>query len=120
MFWQWGDLRLVLGGLATLFAVGLVLGYARWRTRALWLPTGLHAGWVFGLKSFSAASRHAAANNLWFGEDLRHGVVPVAVVVLTGVGVAAWLRREHRVVRRGRADPADSSVNADEKRVRET
>ena len=94
VFWQWGNLRLVLGGLATLFAVGLTLGYARLRTRALWLPAGLHAGWVFALKSFSAVSRHTAPNNLWFGEDLRHGLVPVAVVALTGAVVAVWLRRE--------------------------
>ena len=87
-------MRLVLGGLLTLFAVGCVLGYARWRTRALWLPVGLHAGWVFALKSFSAASRHTAKNNVWFGEDLRHGLVPVAVVVLTGLLIAVWLRRE--------------------------
>ncbi len=94
VFWQWGDLRLVLGGLVTLFAVGLVLGYARWRTRALWLPVGLHAGWVFGVKSFSAVSRHVAKNNVWFGEDLRHGLVPVVVVTLTGVLVVWRLRRE--------------------------
>ena len=94
VFWQWGDLRLVLGGLVTLFAVGIVLGYARWRTRALWLSVGLHAGWVFALKSFNAVSRHVARNNLWFGEDLRHGLVPVAVVTFTGLLVAAWLRRE--------------------------
>ena len=94
VFWQWGDLRLVLGGLATLFAVGLVLGYARWRTQALWLPVGLHAGWVFALKSFSATTRHTAPNNLWIGESLYYGLAPLAVVVLTGLLVAAGLRRE--------------------------
>ena len=94
VFWQWGRPELLLGGLATLFAVGLVLGYARRRTHALWLPIGLHAGWVFGVKSFAAVSRHVAANNLWFGADLSQGVVPVAVVTLTGMLVAVSLRRE--------------------------
>ena len=94
VFWQWGDGRLVVGGLATLFAVGLVLGYARWRTGALWLSAGLHAGWVFALKGFSAMTRHTAPDNLWLGEDLRHGLAPVAVVLLTGLLVAAALRRE--------------------------
>ncbi len=93
-FWQWGDLRLVLGGLTTLFAVALVLGYARWRTGALWLPIGLHAGWVFGLKTFSRVSRHTAEASFWMGDDLLHGLAPVAVVLLTGAVVWAWLRRQ--------------------------
>lgn len=26
---------------------GCLLGYARWRTSSLWLPVGLHGGWIF-------------------------------------------------------------------------
>jgi membrane protease YdiL (CAAX protease family) len=26
---------------------GILLGYARWRTSSLWLPVGLHGGWIF-------------------------------------------------------------------------
>ena len=93
-FWQWGDPQLVLGGFVTLFAVGLVLGYARWRTGALWLPIGLHAGWVFGLKSFNKISRHLSPPSIWVGEDLLHGLLPVAAVLLTGFFVWLWLRRQ--------------------------
>ena len=93
-FWQWGDPQLVLGGFVTLFAVGLVLGYTRWRTGALWLPVGLHAGWVFGLKSFSKISRHLAPASFWMGDDLLHGLLPVAAVLLTGILVSLWLRRQ--------------------------
>ena len=93
-FWQWGDARLVLGGFLTLFLVGLVLGWARGRTRALWLPFGLHAGWVFGLKTFSHASRHTAAGSFLVGDDLLHGLAPVVVVLLTGGLVFLALRRE--------------------------
>ena len=93
-FWQWGDARLVLGGFVTLFLVGLVLGWARGRTRALWLPIGLHAGWIFGLKTFSRASRHAAAGGFLVGEDLLHGLAPVLAVLLTGAVVWLALRRE--------------------------
>ena len=88
-FWQWGDARLVVGGFVTLFLVGLVLGWARMRTRALWLPIGLHAGWVFGLKTFSHVSRHTAPGNFVIGDDLLHGLAPVMAVLLTG-GVV-WL-----------------------------
>ena len=91
-FWQWGDARLVLGGFVTLFLVGLVLGWARRRTRALWLPIGLHAGWVFGLKTFSHFSRHTAPGSYLIGDDLLHGLAPVLVVLLTG-GVVWWSQR---------------------------
>ena len=95
-FWQWGDARLVVGGFVTLFLVGLVLGWARGQTRALWLPVGLHAGWVFGLKTFSHATRHTAAAGFLIGDDLLHGLAPVAAVLLTGGGVWLALRREER------------------------
>ena len=95
-FWQWGDARLVLGGFVTLFLVGLVLGWARGRTRALWLPIGLHAGWVFGLKTFSHFSRHTAPGSFLIGDDLLHGLAPVAVVLLTGALVWLASRWEER------------------------
>ena len=93
-FWQWGDPQLVFGGFLTLFIVGLALGWARLRTRALSLPIGLHAGWVFGLKTFSRASKHTAEGNWLIGDDLLHGLAPVAAVVLTGALLWLALRRE--------------------------
>ncbi len=33
---------------------GVLLGYAYWRTKALWLPIGLHFGWNFALPLFGA------------------------------------------------------------------
>ena len=92
-FWQWHQPLLVAGGFTTLFVVALVLGYARLRTRSLWLPIGLHAGWVFGLKSFNKVSRHVSPPNFWIGDDLLHGLAPVLMVGLTGVIVWRFLRR---------------------------
>jgi membrane protease YdiL (CAAX protease family) len=92
-FWQFGDPLLVLGGFTTLFAVGWVLGWARLQTHALWLPIGLHAGWVFGLKTFSKRSHHLQAANWWIGQDLLHGIAPVAVVLLTGGLLAVTLQK---------------------------
>ena len=93
-FWQFGDPLLVLGGFTTLFAVGWVLGWARLRTGALWLPVGLHAGWVFGLKTFSKRSHHLQAPNWWIGQDLLHGLGPVLIVALTGVLLSAAIRKK--------------------------
>jgi membrane protease YdiL (CAAX protease family) len=92
-FWQFSDPLLVLGGFTTLFAVGWILGWARLRTGALWLPIGLHAGWIFGLKTFSKRSHHLAAPNWWAGPDLLHGAGPVAAVLLTWGLLAVFLRR---------------------------
>jgi membrane protease YdiL (CAAX protease family) len=83
-FWQFSNPLLVAGGFTTLFAVGCVLGWARLRTQSLWLPIGLHTGWVFGLKTFSKRSEHLAPSNLWIGNDLLHGLAPVLVVIITG------------------------------------
>jgi membrane protease YdiL (CAAX protease family) len=92
-FWQFSDPLLVLGGFTTLFAVGWILGWARLRTGALWLPIGLHAGWIFGLKTFSKRSHHLALPNWWAGPDLLHGAGPVAAVLLTWGLLAVFLRK---------------------------
>jgi hypothetical protein len=49
-----GDVQFLLAEFATLFAVGWVLAQVRMQTGALWAGIGLHGGWVFGLKYFSA------------------------------------------------------------------
>jgi hypothetical protein len=40
-----------LGGINTTLW-GILLGFAYWRTSALWLPIGLHFGWNFTLPLF--------------------------------------------------------------------
>lgn len=85
-----------LAGFATLLAVGLLLGWARHRTGSIWLGVGLHAAWVFILKAFSAATRRetGAGETLpWLGGDLRTGLLPLAVLALTGLVLAVTLRR---------------------------
>lgn len=73
----------------TLCAVGWVLGQARLVTGRLWLSIGLHAGWVFGLKYFSALTRSSKAlrdGDLlpWIGLNLKIGLTPLFVVLFTG------------------------------------
>jgi len=79
--------QFLLAELGTLFAVGLVLGIARLKTNSLWLAIGLHGGWVFGLKIFSACTRRDAPLEVtlpWIGADLKTGIVPLVLVCLTG------------------------------------
>jgi len=105
IFKNFGNTNFLLAEFATLLAVGLVLGRARLRTGALWLPIGLHAGWVFGIflfRGMASASKMAKGGEHlpWIGENLRTGLVPLVIVVLTGVLI-------HRITRsRKTAQPA--------------
>jgi uncharacterized protein len=95
-FWQFQEPLLVAGGFATIFLVGLIAGYARLRTNALWLSIGLHAGWIFGKMGFSKLTKRTGSAWPWFGNDLLVGLGPVCVVLLTGVVVWCWLNYADR------------------------
>lgn len=98
IFAQFGNPVFVMAEFATLFTIGWILGYVRLKTSSLWMGIGLHAGWVFGLKVFSPITRKkmALADMLpWAGPDLKTGVIPMAVVLLTGIVVWFLLRRKY-------------------------
>ncbi|MBL9134155.1 MAG: CPBP family intramembrane metalloprotease [Verrucomicrobiaceae bacterium] len=89
LFSGFGDWRMFIAEFLTLVAVGAVLAAARLRTGRLWLPIGLHAGWVFGLKYFTALTLTSDALNRgetlpWIGANLKIGLAPLATVVSTG------------------------------------
>lgn len=77
------DIQFLLAEFATLAAVGWALTQARLRTGALWAGIGLHAGWVFGLKWFSGLTFHLKGWLPWIGPNLKVGLVPLAVVLVT-------------------------------------
>ncbi len=94
-FSQFANPSFLLAEFAVLFAIGLVLGYTRLKTRSLWLGIGLHAGWVFGVKTLSPVTVRnfdPGAMMPWLGETLRVGAVSCLVVTLTGLGLWLWLR----------------------------
>jgi uncharacterized protein len=86
---QFGQPGLLLGGFTTLLVVGLILGYARMRTRSLWMPIGLHAGWVLGKLSFEPITRHSEAWP-WLGPDLLIGLAPLITLGITW-GIVWWM-----------------------------
>ena len=55
-FSQFAEPLLVTAGFTTLFLLGWILADARVRTHSLWLPIGLHAGWIFA--SFCRAHQY--------------------------------------------------------------
>ena len=94
---RFADPLSVVGSFSILFAVGVVLAVARYRTASLWLPIGLHAGWVLALVVFKAATWPTFGlpeTARWFvGLTLLEGVLPLVMVIMTGLVVALMTRR---------------------------
>lgn len=83
----------IIGVFLTLFLVGVILGYARHTTGYIWLSIGLHAGWVFSMKMFhSYTLRNPQVKELFYGADIRQGLIPLVFVALTGVAIYFYLR----------------------------
>ncbi|WP_264489968.1 CPBP family intramembrane glutamic endopeptidase [Luteolibacter arcticus] len=86
----------LVSSFTVLMAVGVVLAYARVRTASLWLPIGLHFGWVVGVGMFKAATWPVLGlpeATRWFvGPTLREGLLPLSVVMVTGILVHLMTR----------------------------
>jgi hypothetical protein len=80
--------RAVLCGFAPLVILGGLLAYARWRTESLFLPIGLHVGWIFAsgvLAGATAVTRHTnAAAWLISPSSPRQGLIPLAALLAAG------------------------------------
>lgn len=86
---QFSEPRGVFGVFSPLLALGFVLAYARWRTASLYLPIGLHTGWIFvnGLLGSVTLATSSPDSAMWVvaGTSLDQGLVPLAGIVLAGV-----------------------------------
>lgn len=91
-FDQFGEPMLVLAGFTTLFVIGLILADARLRTQSLWLPIGLHAGWILASSVFAKVARRQMEALPWLGKNMLIGLVPLAVCLISWALLRAWLR----------------------------
>lgn len=89
-------------GFLSLFVAGLILALAALRTRSLWLPIGLHAGWIFGQQMLQLLAKYRIKppGELlpWVGPNVVSGAVPVGlvpVIVLLLTGAAVWFYVRH-------------------------
>lgn len=97
-FQQFAQPYFLLAEFAVLLAIGVVLGYTRMKTGSLWLGTGLHAGWVFGVKTLSPTTQQAFGPGEmmpWLGPSLRVGAISCLFVCLTGLIVWWWIRKQY-------------------------
>ena len=72
----------ILPGMFGLFLLGIVLSYAFFRTGILYLSIGLHAGWIFGLKSVRVFGDYTRDDLGWLFGSTDPKIVS---------GVAAWV-----------------------------
>ena len=84
IFTNLGDPAKLIGGLTTLCLVGYTLADLRLRTRSLWLPIGLHAGWILGLKMIRLFTDKESAPDLFYQiTRIPGGVVAIAAVLVS-------------------------------------
>ncbi len=86
-------------GLFGLFLLGIVLGYAFLRTGSLYLSMGLHAGWIFGLKTIRVYGSYRREDLGWlFGSSNPKFVSGVATwICILAVGVIVhWMTRRRQ------------------------
>lgn len=93
-FAGFGDPKIVASGFATLFLIGCILADARILTNSLWLPIGLHAGWILASGTFSWLARRHVFALPWVGKDLLVGVVPLCLAGVTWILVRLWLKHD--------------------------
>lgn len=100
IFGRFFDWQTVTAEFLTLVVLGVVLAVVRLRTRSLWLAVGLHAGWVFGYQHFNKNTddtERLAQWAPWVGDDLKVGLIPLAVIMLTGALASLWIDLSRRV-----------------------
>ncbi|MGD1086497.1 MAG: CPBP family glutamic-type intramembrane protease [Verrucomicrobiota bacterium] len=79
----------------TLLVVGAILALAYQRTGTLFMSIGLHAGWVFWVKSYGFLTRQTSggARAIWGGDRLVDGWVPLLILA----GLLVLMLRSRRL-----------------------
>lgn len=109
------DFELVLFEFISLTAVGLILAYSRYATASLWLPIGLHMGWIFAYTFFGriAARTPDLDSSLHYliGSDLKEGFVPLCTLAVTALLVFLFVRmfRNNSAPHRGEPLPSGTA-----------
>jgi membrane protease YdiL (CAAX protease family) len=123
IIWHFTDPRFFVADFLTLFAIGLALAHARLRSGSLWLPMGMHCGWVLVFKLYHALHfrlTDGPVPSLLVGADLRSGVLPLVVVALTSLAcskaLSARMGKLPLMARSGRLPPFCRSLRGRRRR----
>ena len=93
---QFADPMMVLALFATLFLIGWILADARLRTRSLFLPIGLHSGWILVAGVVGKLTRRSTTMLPWLGTNLLTGLLPLALGLITWGLMIVWLHYANR------------------------
>jgi membrane protease YdiL (CAAX protease family) len=93
-FAGFGDPIMLLSAFTTLFLIGCILADARVLTRSLWLPIGLHGGWIFVSGTFSWLARRQTVALPWLGKNLLVGIIPLGLAAITWILMRLWLKND--------------------------
>lgn len=82
---RFADGPALLQNFAPVLALGLVLAYARWRTASLWLPIGMHTGWLTAKNILDGmVPVQASGSSLVGSQWVQHFILPLAALIATG------------------------------------
>ena len=95
-FAQFANPMMVLASFTTLFLIGWILADARLRTRSLFLPIGLHSGWIFVAGVVGKMTKRETIILPWLGTNLLIGLLPLALGLITWALMIGWLRYANR------------------------
>jgi membrane protease YdiL (CAAX protease family) len=95
-FAQFADPMMVLASFTTLFLIGWILAEARLRTRSLFLPIGLHSGWIFVAGVVGKMTKRETIILPWLGANLLIGLLPLALGLITWALMIGWWRYANR------------------------
>ena len=89
--------QLLIFAFSSLFLTGIILAIARQRTGSIWLPIGMHAGWIFSvhlyLKLTEHQPNHPHGAGIYLGDSIREGVLPLTALIITGIIIVIYLRK---------------------------
>lgn len=96
MLHGFADFQRLVPGFFSLAIAGWLLGLAYQRTGNLYASIGLHAGWIFWLKSYGFLTAAATGSGAWFWGTgkLIDGGLACAVLLLTLVAAEKFLWRK--------------------------
>ena len=91
------DPQLLIFAFSNIFLTGIILAIARQRTGSIWLPIGMHAGWIFSVQLYLKLTEHhpnhANGAGIYLGDSIREGVLPLTALIITGIIIVIYLRK---------------------------